>query len=264
MDDGANASPLRGVAFSPVMPDILRGATAATALGDLSELQLAVPPKSSPGLAESLSRLYGGGGADPVVRAGRETLAVLETLRKLDPKHYAPENHALYPQSRLGEGLKETALLIKAGVGLEVAALDRGGWDTHVAQGGSLGYLALQLEDVAKSLSAFAADLGPHFERVTCVVMTEFGRRVAENSGLGTDHGRASAWLVMGGHLPKSGGGKVHARWPTLAPGKLEGPGDLPVTTDYRDVLTEILTKRIGMDGKSIFPGAPGNWPGVV
>ena len=262
-DDSENRSPLRAVAFAPVMPDILRGGTTATAIDSLESLRLEIPASASPGLGAALAGLYSHGDGQ-IERAGRETLAVLETLKKLDVKSYKPERGAVYPATKLGGGLKQTALLIKADIGLEAAALDRGGWDTHVAQGGSVGYLALQLDDVGKSLAAFAADLGPALDRVTCVVMTEFGRRVAENSGLGTDHGRGSCWFVLGGHLTGSGGGKVHAKWPSLAPSKLEGPGDLAVTTDYRDVLAEILTKRLKTDGKAIFPHAPGNWPGVV
>ena len=259
-DDSDNHSPLRAVAFAPVMPDILRGGTTATAIDSLDSLRLELPQTASAGLGAALTGLYANGDGE-VEKAGRETLAVLETLKKLDVKNYKPERGAVYPTTKLGDGLKQTALLIKADVGLEAAALDRGGWDSHVAQGA---YLSGHFDDVGKSLAAFATDLGPALDRVTCVVMTEFGRRVAENSGLGTDHGRGSCWFVLGGHLTGSGGGKVHAKWPSLAPSKLEDPGDLPVTTDYRDVLAEILTKRLKTDGKSIFPNAPGSWPGVV
>ncbi len=263
LDDGQNTSPLRAIAFAPVMPDILRGATTASVLTDLSQLKLEIPQSASPGFQKSLEKLYERGD-EPLARAGRETLGVLETLKKLDPKNYKPAHAAIYPDSMLGKGLRQTALLLKADVGLEAAALDRGGWDTHVAQGGASGYLASQLDDVAKSLAAFATDLGPELSRVTCLVMTEFGRRVGENSGLGTDHGRASCWLVLGGHLPKTGGGKVHARWQPLKPENLDGPGDVPVTLDYRDILAEVVTRRLKIDGAALFPGAPGHGPGVV
>jgi uncharacterized protein (DUF1501 family) len=253
MDDGQNTSPLRAIAFAPVMPDILRGATTASVLTDLAQLKLDLPASASPGLHASLAKLYATGD-DPISRAGRETLSVLETLKKLDPKSYKPSSGAAYPDTALGNGLRQTALLIKADVGLEAAALDREGWDTHIAQGTSGGYLALQLDDVAKSLAAFATDLGPELSRVSCVVMTEFGRRVAENSGLGTDHGRASCWLTLGG----AGGGKVYARWKELKPENLEDPGDVPVTIDYRDILSDLLTRRLKLDGRALFPGAPG------
>ncbi|MBC8143227.1 MAG: DUF1501 domain-containing protein [Armatimonadetes bacterium] len=246
-----SASPLRAVAFGAVMPDTLRGATSATAVESLSDLKINAP---RPELATALTTLYAPG-TDAASVAGRETIAALKTLQKIDPAHYKPAHGATYPQSPLGEGLKQTACLIKAGVGLEAAFLDREGWDTHVTQGGATGWLALQLDDVAKSLAAFAQDLGKERDRVTLVVQTEFGRRVAENSSLGTDHGRASAMFVWGGAV---NGGKIHGGWPGLRPEQLESPGDLRVVNDYRLVLAEILAKRCGNAAglETVFPGA--------
>ena len=118
--------------------------------------------------------------------------------------------------------------------------MDQGGYDTHVAQGTGQGILAGRLQSLGQSLAAFAADLGPaYWGRTTVVVMSEFGRRVAENSGLGTDHGRGGAMLLLGGL--SVAGGKVHGVWPGLAPEHLDGPGDLKVTTDYRAVLAEVI-----------------------
>ena len=111
------------------------------------------------------------------------------------------------------------------------------------------------------ALGAFARDLGSRLDDVTVVVMTEFGRRVAENSGLGTDHGRASAWFVLGGGVQ---GGRVYARWPGLKDEQLEAPGDLKVTTDYRDVLTELAARQLGREkAAALFPSAPGKLPGL-
>lgn len=244
-------SPLRAVAFGTIMPDTLRGATSATAVNSLSELQIKTP---RPEMETALHAMYAAG-ADPVSHAGRETIAAMETLRRIDPAHYKPANGATYPATALGDGLKQTACLVKAGVGLEAAFLDRGGWDTHVGQGGATGWLALQLDDVAKSLAAFARDLGADKDRVTVVVQTEFGRRVAENSSLGTDHGRASAMFVWGGHV---NGGIVHGAWPGLKPDQLEAPGDLRVMNDYRVILAEILAKRCGNTAhlNAVFPSA--------
>ncbi|MBC8138049.1 MAG: DUF1501 domain-containing protein [Fibrella sp.] len=257
-----SASPLRAVAFGTIMPDTLRGATSATAVNSLSDLQIKTP---RPELETALHAMYATG-PDAVSIAGRETIAAMETLRKIDPANYKPANGATYPATGLGDGLKQTACLVKAGVGLEAAFLDRGGWDTHVGQGGATGWLALQLDDVAKSLAAFAQDLGKDRDHVTVIVQTEFGRRVVENSSLGTDHGRASAMFVWGGNV---NGGKVHGDWPGLKPGQLEEPGDLRVMTDYRVVLAEILAKRCGNAAglNKVFPGAnltAAKFPGVV
>ena len=242
------SSPLRAVAFGSVMPDALRGATDATTLKSLDDLHLYVPQTLSEKshanraqLHQALQSLYGG--KDEIARAGRETLQVLKTLRTLDPAHRKPAHDAIYPDSELGNGLRQVACLVKANVGLETACLDRGGWDTHVAQGSGGGFMALQLDDVGRSLAAFARDMGRDIGHVTVVVMSEFGRRLQENSGLGTDHGRGGMMMLLGGGVR---GGQVFTRWPGLENDQLEPPGDLRVTTDYRDVLSEVLNKRLG------------------
>jgi uncharacterized protein (DUF1501 family) len=123
-----------------------------------------------------------------------------------------------------------------------------------VTQGTSSGYLAGLFTDLAGALDAFATDIGPMLEKTTIVVMTEFGRRIPENSALGTDHGRAGAWLVLGNGVT---GGKVHADWPGLKTEQLDGPGDLRVTTDYRNVLLEISQLVFGqaITSSALFPG---------
>jgi uncharacterized protein (DUF1501 family) len=106
---------------------------------------------------------------------------------------------------------------------------------------------------LANGLSAFRQDLGPRMATTTMVVMTEFGRRVAENSAFGTDHGRGGAMFVMGGGVK---GGRVLGGWPGLKPEMLEGPGDLPVWNNYRNVLAPVLTRH-GVDSANlarIFP----------
>lgn len=259
---GATASPLRAVAFGAIMPDSLRGGTEAIAIESLRDFRLVVPGKESSGaMMDAIADLYRDG-KDEMAHAGRETLQVLETLNRLNVDRYVPSAGAVYPKSDLGEGLRQVALLIRSGLGLEVAALDKGGWDTHVAQGSTSGWLTGLLDDLGRSIAAFATDLGSELSRVTLVVMTEFGRRVQENSGLGTDHGRASFMMVLGGNVR---GGKVHGRWPGLEPDQLEEPGDLRVTTDYRNVLAEILAKRAGgRDLEKVFPGLRRESVGIV
>jgi uncharacterized protein (DUF1501 family) len=134
-----------------------------------------------------------------------------------------------------------------------VAAVDLGGWDTHFAQGGTLGLMAGLLRDLGDGLAALHADLLDQAGRLTVVVMSEFGRRLAENASLGTDHGHGSALLLLGGNVV---GGKIHGRWPGLAEGQLVGPGDLAVTTDYRDVLAEVCRRRLNNPAvEQVFPG---------
>lgn len=240
-------SPLRAVAFSSIMPDSLGGAIGATALSSLAEFRLAE------GLEiEHLRKLYARGDG-PIDQAGRETLQVLDSLNRVDPRGYQPEHGAAYPDHPTSQALREVAFLIKQEMGLEVACLDVGNWDTHVAQGQTEGWLSSLLGDLGRSVAAFRKDLGSRSKKVTVVVQTEFGRRVAENSGLGTDHGAGGVLFVLGGGVK---GGKVYADWPGLVPDKLVGPGDLKVTTDYRDVLAELLAARFGNHRTAeVFPG---------
>jgi uncharacterized protein (DUF1501 family) len=197
-----------------------------------------------------LSRIYTD---DPWLgELGSETLDVINALEVLDPASYQVTGDLPYPEDDLGAGLKQLAMLIKAEIGLEVAAIDVGGWDTHFAQGAAEGLMANLLKSLGDGLAAFHADLADRMERVILVVMTEFGRRVAENASLGTDHGHGSVMILLGGGVE---GGKVYGEWPELDTGNLFGPGDLAVTTDYRDVLSEVVLKRLGNPALAeIFP----------
>ncbi|HLJ56593.1 MAG TPA: DUF1501 domain-containing protein [Chthonomonadaceae bacterium] len=203
-----------------------------------------------------------GAPADTLRSGGAAALAAMDAIKRLDPANYKPEPGAKYPDGDVGNAFRQVACLVKGDAGLEIACLEMGGWDTHVAQGADIGWQALRLTELGQALAAFAHDLGPHMGRVTTVVMTEFGRRAQENSGLGTDHGRAGAWLLMGGPVV---GGKVHADWPGLGSHQLDPVGDLRVTTDYRDVLAEIVRYRLKNDRiADVFPDYTPRYRGVV
>ncbi len=195
-----------------------------------------------------------------VSESGKTTLDLLKRVETLRGTQYKPEGGAVYADDSFAQGLKEVSRLVKAGVGLEVACLDLGGWDTHFFQGGSSGLQAELIWQLASGLAAFDADLINHRDRVTTLVMTEFGRRVYENGSLGTDHGRGFAMLAMGQRI---NGGKVHGKWPGLAeedtPGadtlSIPGPSGLKVLFDYRSVFSEVLAKILGhRDVSQVFP----------
>jgi uncharacterized protein (DUF1501 family) len=249
----SRATPLRAVAISRTMPDALKGATNTIALEELANYRLDVGQGDGESVRRKLADLYSDG-KDPLTSAGRETLEVLGTLNRLDPRSYKPSAGAIYPKSDLGSALTQVAFLIKANVGLEVVCLDKGGWDTHYGQnlGGQMTGL---LDDLGKCLAAFHQDLGGEMKRVTVTVQTEFGRRVRENQSLGTDHGRASAMFVLGKGIK---GGKVLGKWPGMEDSQLDEVGDLRVTTDYRSVLAEVLDNRLGTaDISKVFGSAP-------
>ncbi len=247
---GGTGWPMRAVSWGETVPESLGGATGAIGVSSISDYSLRTQSH-----LESLEALYSRY-SDPVSQAGQNTLEVLKTLSKLDPKDYKPSGGASYPDSRLGRALRESAFLIKKEIGLEVACMDSTGWDSHVTQGTTDGWLWTLLKDLGDGLEAFRKDLGKEMSRVTVVVQSEFGRRVFENSGLGTDHGSGGAMFLMGGGVQA---GKVMGDWPGLAPHQVVDPGDLRITTDYRDVLAEVLEKRLGnREVNKVFPGRAG------
>jgi uncharacterized protein (DUF1501 family) len=240
-----NSSPLRAVGMGTRPQRSLSGSVPVSALRSIADFHLGGDPRALQHMRAALSTVYEGDGL------GQDTLSIMDTLASLDPSNYYSPL-ATYPNSEFGLALKQTAMLIKAEVGLEVSAIDVGGWDTHFAQGSTSGLMPNLMQDLAEGLAAFHADMHDHMGNLTIVTMSEFGRRASENGSLGTDHGHGSMMMVLGGNVQ---GGKVHGEWPGMQEGQLIGPGDLAVTTDYRDVLSEILVKRLNNPAVAvIFP----------
>jgi uncharacterized protein (DUF1501 family) len=249
-----NSSPLRAVGMGTRPQRSLSGSVPVSALRSIADFHLGGDQRILQQMRASLETVY----ANDIL--GQETLSIMDTLQKLDVQNYqSPITN--YPDTEFGLALKQTAMLIKAEVGLEVSAIDLGGWDTHFAQGSSTGIMPNLMKDLAEGLAAFHADMADHQNQLTTVTMSEFGRRASENGSLGTDHGHGSMMMVLGGNVD---GGKVHGEWPGMAEGQLIGPGDLAVTTDYRDVLSEILTKRLNNPTvDEIFPDYQPTMPNV-
>lgn len=257
--DTGNDSALRAIGVGDMLPASLTGAVSATALQSVGDYHLQADARAGE-LQTLLHALYNQE-ADLLSAAANQTLAAIEALAKVDAVGYTPAGRP-YPETDFGAALRMTAQLIKAAVGVEVATIDLGGWDTHVAQGGADGYMANLLTELGDGLAAFHEDLLTHLDGVTVVVMSEFGRRVQENGGLGTDHGHGNMMMVLGGGV---NGRRVYADWPGLHDDALTGPGDLTITTDYRDVLGELLQKRLHNPRLAdIFPGYTVNEVGLA
>ena len=175
---------------------------------------------------------------------GRVLINDLTVLSGVDPSRYVPANGAAYPNSGFGSQLRQIAQLIKSDLGLEVASLSIGGWDTHSGQGGGQanGQQAGRHADFANGLGAFYRDLGTRMNDVVVVTMTEFGRTAAENDSNGTDHGHASSWFVIGGNV----NGGVYGTWPGLMTAQLNDGRYLEHSIDFRDVMGEVLTRHMG------------------
>src|SRR5205823_13853921 len=191
--------------------------------------------------------------SDLLSGTGRETLEAVKMLRSADAARIPPANGALYPRGPFGESMRQIAQLIKANIGLEVAFADMQGWDTHVGQGAEQGQLAARLRAFGGALAAFAQDLGHRIADGVVLPLSEFGRTVGENGGRGTDHGHATAMLVLGGPVK---GGRAYGRWPGLAPEQLYEGRDLAVTTDFRHLFAEVAVRHLGIPASApIFPG---------
>jgi uncharacterized protein (DUF1501 family) len=261
-----NASPFRAVAIGPNLPRMLHGSASAIALPDLRQFK--VMPQSA-GMAATVQGGFEAMYAETVDTAlhgtGTETFEAIDLLRKVDPGKYAAEHGAQYPTSRLGQSLQQIGQLLKANIGVEVSFVDCGGWDNHVNEGGVQGQLSNLLKDLGQGLSAFHQDMGDRMENIVVVTMSEFGRTGRENGNRGTDHGHANCMFVMGGDVK---GGRVYGAWPGLADHQLNEGRDLALTTDFRLVLGEILSKHNGVsDLNAVFPRFENNqrkFPGLI
>ena len=193
-------------------------------------------------------------------RAGARTLDALDIVSPLTSGEYQPANGASYNDDEFGIQLKTVAQMIKLEAGLRVAAVDFGGWDTHEYQNDrENGYMADLLNSLATGLANFYLDLDSGYaERLSVVVISEFGRRLVQNESYGTDHGHGSVMFTLGGNV---NGGQVFGNWPGLNNDQLYDSADLAVTTDYRQVMGELLSKRLGnSDIESVFPGFSGSY----
>lgn len=228
----AQRGALSAVAFGTELPAALGGAPSAIVLQSLGTFSLG---DGAQGMLRALAGLYALE-RNALGETARETVNALHRLERLvnAPR---PITATDYPRDDFGEALRQTAQLVRAGVGLEAATIDLGGWDSHFTQ---RQLIEPAMDRLARGLAAFRRDLGPDMARTTVIVMTEFGRRLAENSALGTDHGRGSVMFALGGGV--RGGRGVLGGWPGLGADILEGPGDLPVRTNYRNVLAPILS----------------------
>jgi len=232
----------------------LRGEFEAVNLIDPDTFRLSTGPwRWQPAQRTSLRRIYGFE-STPLHIAGTKALDAVDVIELYVSGEYIPANGAVYPETSFGDHLQVIARMMKLDLGLHVATVDLGGWDTHDGQDY---YLPLLLDDLSRGLHALYTDLdGPglddYTQRLTVVVMSEFGRRLVQNADDGTDHGHGNLMMVLGGNV----NGGIHGAWPGLAPGQLFEGIDLAVTTDYRTILSEILIRRLANNQLGlIFPG---------
>ncbi len=259
------STPFRAVALSQNLPRSLQGRSPALAIQNLSDFRVRAGANVK-AVQGGFEDIYEQSVGDALRGTGKETFDAVKFLERVNPSQYKPENGAQYPRGRYGEALMQIAQLIKAGVGLEVAFTETGGWDTHRTQGGAQGQLAVLLAQFGAGVKALVNDLGPaRMQDVVVLTMSEFGRTVRQNGTGGTDHGHANAMFVIGGAVR---GGKVYGQWPGLKDEQLYEGRDLALTTDFRDVFGEVAMKHLGnADLRKVFPGhaaSPSKFRGVL
>lgn len=238
-----NDSPFRAVGMGAMLPNSLRGNVIPLSLQSIANFHLRGRESELKRVEQALGQLYAvEAPTDALDTQAKLVFQTVDMLQSMNAGSYQADNGASYPSDPygFGMGLQQVAQLIKADKGLEVACLDLGGWDTHENQGTTDGYFNELLAVLGNGLGAFYTDMGAKMKSISVVTMSEFGRRVVENASQGTDHGHGNFMLLMGGGAK----GGVYSQWPTLAPEALND-GDLQITTDYRDVLAEVISKRL-------------------
>ncbi|TWT23271.1 DUF1501 domain-containing protein [Luteimonas marina] len=254
------------LAVNSRMPANLLGATQALTMGSPNDFVLnngswawQMARDGSPvgfkGVNETLASMWQGNVG--IEHSGRAADAALRTVARQPYTGTLPSG---WPTTTFARQLWTVAQSIRFDLGLRYAAVDVGGWDTHESQGnGGGGYYRDRIAELSQALAAFYADLtaGGEMARVTVVVQSEFGRRVRENGSGGTDHGYGNPLLVLGGPV---NGRRFYGSWLGLNP-EILSPyfGDVPVTTDFRRVITELLQARMGHTRTAeVFPGYTG------
>ncbi len=282
---------LRGVALTGQMPQILDGAAQTAALTDL--VNFAIPGDNNT-LAKRLAWLADAYSTADTLQnnAAQNAAKTLGLLQSINYPAYKPATGVVYNPPAVstlannttvntdmawnvrdfGESMKATAALLKADVGIETIHVDFGGWDFHrdewVFEGrntdgtANFGWRFWFPYSLAANLSAFFKDLDSVvfgdkttlMNRVTVVIMTEFGRTVNENGNFGTDHGQGGVMMFLGRNV---NGGRVDRAWSPLGTKGIDTFGGLAVTLDYRIFLGELLEKRLlnGAQLGTVFPG---------
>lgn len=250
-----NATPFRAVSMTQLTPRTMQGKAEVVAMANLNDFNFRAG-NATGRVTSSFEEMYARQAADALRGTGQETVEAVKFLKKANPSRFQPENGAKYPTTPFGNAMKQIGQLIKADVGLEVAFTDIGGWDTHVNQGAPnqpFGALNRNLKDLGETLGAFSSDMGTRMDNILVVTMTEFGRTVRQNGTGGTDHGHGSAMFALGAGVK---GGKVYGDLPKLTTTNLYEGRDVPVTTDFRDVFAEVLSKHLG--DQNLAPVLPG------
>jgi uncharacterized protein (DUF1501 family) len=238
-------SPVRAVSLGATLARSMAGRNPAIALQSIGGFRV-----QDAKAAQQFESMYTES-KDPMIRAaGKETFEAVAMLQSIQRRTYTPADGAKYPGGPFGQSMQQIAQLIKSDVGVEMAFADIRNWDHHVNEPAQL---SNRLTEFGQGLAAFWRDMGDRMADIAVVTMSEFGRTAHENGNRGTDHGHANCMFVMGGGVK---GGKVYGKWPGLEKEQLYEGRDLALTTDFRDVLGEMVGAHLGNPTlEAVFPG---------
>lgn len=243
--------PVRAISVGDNLPRILRGNAPAFALHGIADLSLpSVAKDDDVAMRAALEHAYctprpehRSAAQDLLSETAHTTFDGIDIIKQTAAQPYQPA--ATYPKNEFSRRLQETARLIKANIGVEVIEIDYGGWDTHQNQGGAAGNYGNLVQTLSDGLAAFHKDLGERMKDTLVLTISDFGRTASENGTGGTDHGWANCMLALGGLAGKAST-PVISKWPGLAKEQLHQGRDLLHTTDFRDVLGEVVANHLG------------------
>jgi uncharacterized protein (DUF1501 family) len=254
--------PLRAVGVGYGLQQTLQGSPLALPIANMANFGLKGFPPSEPQRMEWLEQAYQT--ADLQLRAvAGNTQRTIQVLDAIDFVNYQPSGGAVYPNNDFGYAFKTTAALIKSDVGVEAVHIDLGGWDTHATHGVFQGQMFTLMNWLALTFSAFHTDMfTANRTNILVVALSEFGRVIEENGSQGTDHGHGDCMLLLGGGVA---GGRVLTQWPGLEPEQRYQGRDLQITTDYRDILAEVVSRRLDNQNLDfVFPNYTPTFRGVT
>ena len=253
---------MRVVALGKQVPHCLRGGNEVIAVGNLQ--QYSIGDSSATAVMQSMYATTPDASLGRTGKDAFEAMKVIQSIQDTPPNTTGVERGQggpLIAQSGdFGRNLQQLARLLKAEAGVEVVFADIVGWDHHGNENQQLSNL---LRQFSAGIAAFCQEMGDRMEDIVLVTMSEFGRTVEENGNAGTDHGHGSFMMVIGGPVH---GGKVYGKWPGLEKDQLFEGRDLAVTTDYREVLSELVRGHLGQQNlNAVFPGfQPGHPVGLL
>ncbi|MBE9042995.1 DUF1501 domain-containing protein [Pleurocapsales cyanobacterium LEGE 10410] len=241
--------PTQALNVGVTTPYILKGEMAIASIKP-GKNSAAPIPTDRPLVHQAFSNLYSG--TDTLSKAYQNGRKAREIVLTDLTQEMMSASRGAKSANAFVDDAAEVAKLMVGNAKTQLAFMQVGGWDTHINQNPVFDRL---LPSLAEGLVTLTQGLEPILADTVIVVMSEFGRTVRENGNKGTDHGYGNAMWLLGGAIR---GGNVYGQWQGLSQSKLNENRDLPVTTDFREVLSLILQQHLSLDDESlsrVFPG---------